>query len=76
MSGVQRALGPKKPDHPTVGKPCPACDVPFVAGDYTALVSLGPGASEEDRRKARDGRPYNAVAVEVHFACATGRVVE
>jgi hypothetical protein len=69
---TSRKFGPKSPDHPGVGRPCPACSTPFVAGDYTALVALGPGYNPETRRKARAGQAYNAVAVEVHWACATG----
>lgn len=53
-------------------KPCPACDEPFQEGQYVTLVPLGPGSSEEGRQRAREGRPYNAVAVMVHWACATG----
>jgi hypothetical protein len=34
---------------------------------------LGPGGDEEYREKCREGRPYNCVGVEVHYACATGR---
>jgi hypothetical protein len=69
-----RAFGPKDPDHPTVGRQCPACGQPFAAGDYTTLVPLGPGDDKEQQEKARAGRFYNAVAVEVHLACATGHV--
>lgn len=68
-----RKCGPKSPDHPSVGALCPACNVPFVGGDYTTLISLGPGASVESRQRAHEGRPYNAVAVEVHWGCAGGR---
>jgi len=69
---MNRMFGPKHPDHPGVGMECPACKVPFVAGDFTTLVMLGPGADEEARERARNGRVYNAVAVEVHWSCATG----
>lgn len=69
-----RKFGPKAPDHPSVGRPCPACHVAFRPGDYTGLVMLGPGGDEEARERARDGRPYNAVAVEVHWSCGTGEV--
>lgn len=64
--------GPKLAEHPSVGKPCPACDVPFKAGDYTTLITLGPGPDAESRQRAQRGEAYNAVAVEVHYACATG----
>lgn len=69
-----RKFGPKGADHRSVGKPCPACHVDFAAGDYTALIALGPGSDPEAQERAREGRVYNAVAVEVHYACATGEV--
>lgn len=75
MSEASRKFGPKSADHPSVGLPCPACQGPFAAGDYTALVTLGPGADEEAQERARAGRAYNAVAVEVHWTCATGEKV-
>lgn len=67
-----RRFGPKQADHPSVGEECPACHVAFKEGDYTTLITLGPGADDEERRKARDGHAYTAVAQEVHYACATG----
>lgn len=67
-----KKMGPKVDDHPSIGEPCPACKVPFKAGDYTTLVSLGPGDDAEAQWRARAGRIYNAVAVEVHYSCATG----
>ena len=65
-------FGPKSflNDNP---KPCPACDKTFVIGDYTALIELGPGDDLEEQKKALAGRAYNAVAVEVHWSCATGQ---
>lgn len=63
-------FGPKTETDPRLGKPCPACTVPFTLGDYTTLVPLGPGANIEARERARDGRPYNAVAIEVHWECS------
>jgi hypothetical protein len=65
-----RKFGPKSADHPSAQTRCPACGKPFVAGDYTTLVALGPGDDVDEQRKAAAGRPYNAVAVEVHWACA------
>lgn len=67
-----RKFGPKAADHPSIGEDCPACRKPFVVGDYTTLVELGPADSPEEQQKARTGRAYNAVALEVHWACATG----
>lgn len=65
-------FGPKLSNHPSVGKECPACHQPFKEGDYTTLISLGPGNDPEAQERCRTGRPYNAVAVEIHYACATG----
>ena len=65
-------FGPKSKDHPSIGKECPACKVPFKEGDYTILVTLGPGDDPEEQKKCKEGRPYNAVATEVHWKCATG----
>lgn len=70
--GEQRKFGPKTADHFSVGKPCTACHYPFAVGDFTTLIPLGPGAHPEERRKAALGLAYNAVAIEVHWACATG----
>jgi len=67
-------IGPKPVDHPTIGAECPACGVPFEAGDFTTLVALGPGPNIEARIAARDGRQYEAVAIECHWCCVTGEI--
>lgn len=59
-------------DDPVVGTPCPACNETIRENDSTALVPLGPGTSVEARNLARARRAYNAVAIVVHYACATG----
>lgn len=66
-------FGPKAEGHPSVNYRCPACMVGFAVGDWTCLVALGPGGDVEAREKASQGAVYNAVAVEVHWVCATGR---
>jgi hypothetical protein len=66
-----RKFGPKSDDAPSIGEPCPACHVPFKVGDYTTLVALGPGDNPEARQLMAQGRPYNAVAVEIHWDCST-----
>jgi hypothetical protein len=70
----QRKMGPLTADHPLLDGPevCPPCHQPFVAGDYVTLIPLGPGDDPEERAKAAVGRPYNAVASVVHWACPTG----
>ncbi len=75
MTDTKDPFGPKPADHPSVGNPCPACHKPFEAGDYTTLIALGPGSDPDAQQRAREGRPYTAVAVEVHFTCATGERV-
>jgi hypothetical protein len=65
-------MGPKGITHPTCGTRCPACGEPMAAGQYTTLIPLGPGADPEERLKARQRKVYNAVAVELHWGCATG----
>ena len=67
-----KKFGPKAADHPTVGRACAACGVSFVAGDFTTLVELGPGNDLKEQLRARRGAPYTAVAVEIHWTCATG----
>lgn len=67
-----RKFGPKTAEHPSIGRECPACHVEFAVGDYTTLIPLGPGGDEEAQQRAREGRPYNAVALELHWTCVTG----
>ena len=66
-------FGPKPSHHPSIGAECPACHQAFKEGDYTTLIALGPGNNPEVQERAREGRPYNGVAVEVHWSCATGK---
>ena len=73
---LPRKFGPKAANHPSVGNKCPACSQPFKVGDYSTLIPLGPGDDPEEQAKLRAGRFYAAVAVEVHWACATGEVDE
>lgn len=73
-----RKFGPLPGDHPLLDPSspgqhdCPACHRRFREGDETTIVPLGPGDDPDEQRRAREGRPYNAVAVVVHWACATG----
>lgn len=67
-----RKFGPKQKDHFSIGQLCPACNEPFKEGEYTTLVQLGPGNNPDSQEKAREGRPYNAIAIEVHYSCVTG----
>ncbi len=67
-----RGFGPLPADHPAVGCLCPGCERPIVAGDVVGLAPVGPGDDAEARERARAGRPYNARAIVVHWACLTG----
>lgn len=67
-----RKFGPKEAGSMGIGELCPGCKMPFKVGDYTTLVTIGPGDSPEEQRNAREGRAYTAVAVEAHWTCVTG----
>ena len=67
---TQRRFGPKKADHPGIGQECQACHLPFIEGDCTTLVLLGPGNDKEARERRDLGRPYNAIAIEIHWDCS------
>lgn len=67
-------IGPKSLVHSTVGMKCPACSVEFKEGDFTTVVSFGPGGDPIERTKAREGRTYSPVGWEIHWACATGEL--
>lgn len=68
--------GPKKADHPSIGEPCPACHRVFKEGDYTTLVPIGPGEDPENQERMRQNKPYNAVALEVHWSCADPNLIK
>jgi len=67
-------MGPLTLRHPAIVgyQWCAACNEQFAAGDYVALIPLGPGRSKPDCQKARAGKWYNACGALVHWACATG----
>ncbi len=67
---MNRKFGPKPEGHPSIGNDCVACNKPLKEGDFTTLISLGPGDDPDEQAKAKQGRPYNAVAVEIHWDCA------
>jgi hypothetical protein len=72
MADEPRKMGPLAEDHWLVGGPCSACQASFKVGDYCTLIALGPGDDPEARARAAAGRPYNAVALPVHWECAVG----
>lgn len=65
-----RPFGPRPADSPL--QACYLCKEPLATGEYTTLVGLGPGADPEARRRCAEGRPYNALAIEIHWGCGTG----
>ena len=67
-----RPFAPLHADHPVIGTMCAACGVRFATGDVTCLVALGPGSCPEAREKALRGGWYTAVAIPIHWMCATG----
>ena len=71
-----KRFGPKSSDDSSIGKFCAACHRPFIVGDYTTLIALGPGDDEEMQIKAAKGLPYTAVATEIHWDCSEGPAME
>lgn len=65
-----RKYEPLKAGHPSIGDTCPACHKPFVEGDETTLVALGPGDDEKEQRKCAEGKAYDAVGALVHWKCS------
>ncbi len=52
---------------------CPGCKLGFEVGCYVALVAVGPGDDPEERVRASEDRPYNAIAIPAHYVCVTGK---
>lgn len=67
-----RCFGPRGEEAAARGVICPACHKLLVAGEFTTLLPIGPGDNGEEREKCREGRWYNAVAIEAHVACVVG----
>lgn len=51
---------------------CAACAASIDAGEWAALIPLGPGLDPALRALAADGHHFDAVTVRLHWACATG----
>lgn len=69
-----RQFPPLAAEHPLVTDQhsCAGCEEIFRTGDVTTLVIIGPGNDPDAQDKAYLGRVFNAVAVPVHYTCATG----
>jgi hypothetical protein len=78
VTEVAGYVPPPAPDGPSlvsdseIGQPCPACQVPFAAGDQVAVLVLGPGGDPAARAACLAGQAYQGVAIELHWACRTG----
>ena len=68
----QNERGPAMVHILAVGQPCPACHEPLAKGDMVAVIPLGPGPDPKARHNARAGYPFEAVVIEIHWACHTG----
>jgi hypothetical protein len=67
-----RQMGPLNEQHPLVrndSTTCAACHEAFLAGDYVTLVMVGTGRDRDAQEKRDSGRPYNGVALPVHWEC-------
>ena len=70
---MTRKFDPLSADHPLVrdnARTCPGCSRAFLPGDVTTLVTIGPGDDEDARARRDEGRPYNAIALPVHWDCS------
>lgn len=67
-----KKMGPLPKGHPCIGDICPGCKECIEIGEFVTLVAVGPGADPDERKRAREGRPYNGVGVVAHYACVTG----
>lgn len=72
MENPLRKFEPLPEGHPAIEIKCPGCQQKFQVGDVTTLIALGPGDDPEEQKKCREGKAYNAVAVIIHWSCATG----
>jgi hypothetical protein len=59
-------------DNPLDGDKCPGCGEVFKLGDEVTLIPIGPGPSKEQQQRCREGMPYNAIALPIHWDCAGG----
>ena len=76
LSNSLQKMGPLQSGHWLLQRgDCPGCDMPFIEGDHVTLVPLGPGGDMDERDRAASGRAFNAVAIAVHWTCATGEPV-
>ena len=73
LRDLQR-LGPLDAANAHCATWCPACRRRFQPGDFYTLIVLGPGGDFEQRELAVSELPFKAVAVAIHWSCATGEL--
>lgn len=67
---------PLRSGHPLLTAPvsrCAACQVFLAEGDEITMMPLGPGPDKQQRELCADSLSYQAVAVPLHWTCATGK---
>lgn len=69
-------FGPKTINDSSIGKLCVVCDEEIKVGDYTTLLSLGPGKDKIMRERAASQQSFKPVVKEAHWACTLGQVLE
>ena len=65
-------LGPIHTEHLLLQTPCVGCGNLFLPGEFFSTVPVGPGDDPQQRALAKEGLPYMAAVVPVHWSCATG----
>lgn len=73
---TNRRLGPMPAGHPSLCNSCAACQKFFHVGNFTTLITLGPGDFPDEQAKRDAGQPYTAVTVEVHWDCASRDAID
>ena len=56
--------------------PCPACQLPLLKGQDWLMFPIGPGNDGEARARRDAGQSYNAVAIVMHWDCASRAIQE
>lgn len=74
-----RVFPPPQPDHFLYDQPCFRCNnllsVPVNRAPEIQLIAVGP-VDEDEQIRHNEGRWYNAGAVALHHACASGMTDE
>lgn len=65
-----RKFAPLTAEHPILERECPGCNEAFEVGDEVTLLTIGPGADPDARKRWDEGRAYDAIAIPVHRECS------